>query len=418
IYGEPSDHLTAFAVTGTNGKTTTVYLLCELLALLGERTGLIGTVEMRSGDRVLPAGLTTPQAVDLQAILATMVADGVTALAMEVSSHALELHRVAGVKYAVAGFTNLSQDHLDFHQTMDSYFAAKAKLFTPEFAERGVVSVDGPWGRKLMANAAIPLISLATDYGDAGRNMVGLDWYVSDIAPFGSGSRFTLTELATGFEIQTSTDLPGSFNVQNAALAIVMVLASGMPRERVREAVMKGVSPTVPGRMEVIAAGDNTTPRVIVDFAHNTEALREALESLRGSSPRRLMVLFGAAGERDQGKRPAMGAAATELADVVYLTDDDPHEEDPAAIREAVRLGAEEAQAAAAAQGRKVEVIEIPERRAAIREVILAAAPGDTVLLAGRGHETTQPVGTADVPLDDRVEARAALASRMKRLSK
>jgi len=440
IYGQPHRQLVTFAVTGTNGKTTTAYLVNQLLTALGSKSGLIGTIEMRSGNHVLPSSLTTPDAADLQALLATMAEDAVTTLIMEVSSHALSLHRVDGVQYSVAGFTNLSQDHLDFHKTMAEYFAAKALLFTPEHAERGVVLVDDNWGRQLTQVATIPVTTIKTVFGDydaaarAGLDgesdyLPDVDWVVSDVRAHGTGSAFTLTS-SEGEVIDTFTPLPGSFNVQNAALAVVMVLASGVSVADMQAALVAngGVAAVVPGRMEVITLGDGATPRVIVDFAHNTEALREALASLQhdaaardtqitagqadSSTPGKLIVLFGAAGERDQDKRPKMGAAAVEGADVVYLTDDDPHEEDPAQIRQAVRIGAEAAVAAQLGAGRQVELIEIADRAQAIRAAILAAQPGDTVLLAGRGHETSQPVGHGSVPLDDRVEARAALAAR------
>lgn len=410
VYGEPHRRLVTFAVTGTNGKTTTAYLVNQLLTSLGSKSGLIGTIEMRSGDHVLPSSLTTPDAADLHALLATMAEDEVKTLIMEVSSHAISLHRVDGVQYSVAGFTNLSQDHLDFHKTMEEYFAAKAQLFTPGHAERGVILVDDKWGRELAKLASIPVATIKTPYGDCTE---AADWTVSEVRPAGTGSAFTLTA-RDGSVIETSTPLPGSFNVQNAALALIMVLASGVDLADLRKALAAngGVAAVVPGRMEVITPGDEATPRVIVDFAHNTEALREALASLQSSTNGRLIVLFGAAGERDQDKRPKMGAAAVEGADVVYLTDDDPHEEDPAQIREAVRLGAETAAAMELAAGRSVDIVEIADRATAIRDAILKAQPADTVLLAGRGHETSQPIGHENVPLDDRVEARTALAAR------
>jgi len=413
IYGFPAAQMRTFAITGTNGKTTTAYMLQYLLTALGLKTGLIGTVEMRSGDKVLPSKLTTPDAADLQAIIATMAEDNVQALAMEVSSHALALHRVDGVVYSVAGFTNLSQDHLDYHKTLADYFAAKALLFNPDHAQRGVVLIDDGWARKLAQIANIPVTTVQTEYGDAPANTA--DWVVSDVHPEAGGSAFTLSK-NDGIEvIKTHTTLPGTFNVQNAALALVMVLESGVSVTDLTEALERagGVNPIVPGRMETINRGVVGEPLVIVDFAHNTEALREALGSLKDKhGTGKLVVLFGAAGERDQGKRPAMGEAAVAGADVVYLTDDDPHGEDAAHIRNDVRVGIDAALAQAKAEGRAVEFHEIGERRDAIHAAIAAAAPGDTVLLAGRGHETIQQVGHEDRYLDDRIEARAALKAR------
>ena len=424
IYDAPAEQMTTFAVTGTNGKTTTAYLLQHLLMALGLKAGLIGTVEMRSGTHVLPSKLTTPDAADLQAILATMAEDDVQGLAMEVSSHALAMHRVDGVIYSVAGFTNLSQDHLDYHNTLEEYFAAKASLFTPEHATRGVILIDDEWGRKLAEIATIPVVTLRTPYDKAPPDDLkpDVDWQVTDIRAHGGGSEFTL-QGNDGTQIHTHTTLPGSFNVQNSALALVMVLESGISAAEVEAALEKvgGMNPVVPGRMEEITKGNAAEPRVIVDFAHNTEALREALSSLRSGlatdAGEKLVVLFGAAGERDQGKRPHMGAAAVDGADVVILTDDDPHGEDAEKIRADVRVGAETAVQQALLAGRQVELREIPERRDAIHIAISDAAPGDTVLLAGRGHETIQQVGHEDRYLDDRVEARAALDARRERLA-
>ncbi|ACZ30310.1 UDP-N-acetylmuramyl-tripeptide synthetase [Xylanimonas cellulosilytica DSM 15894] len=415
VYGSPAEHLTTFAVTGTNGKTTTTYQLDHLLRALGFTSGLIGTVEMRAGDRVLPSKLTTPEAADLQALLAAMHEDGVRTLAMEVSSHALALHRVDGVRYGVAGFTNLSQDHLDFHGDMQSYFEAKALLFTPEHARRGVVVVDDAWGLRMAEAAQVPVATLRTvPDGPAA------DWTVSDVEPHGTGTAFTVTH-KDGRTLRTSTTLPGHFNVANAALALVMVLEGGAHLTDVAEALAAsgGLAGVVPGRMEVIAAGTGAQaalPRVVVDFAHNTEALELALAALRPTTPGRLVVVFGATGDRDTGKRPAMGAAAVEGADVVVVTDDDPHGEDPAAVRAEVLAGARAAAAAAAGTGtadaRTVDVREVAPRDLAIRTAIAEAGAGDTVLIAGRGHETIQEVAGVDVQLDDRVEARAALNER------
>ena len=402
VYGSPADQLATFAVTGTNGKTTTTYQLDHLLRSLGFVSGLVGTVEMRSGDRVIPSRLTTPEAADLQALFAAMLEDGVRTLAMEVSSHALALHRVDGVRYGVAGFTNLSQDHLDFHGDMDSYFAAKALLFTPEHSRRGVVVVDDAWGERMAQAAQVPVATLRTVPGGTA------DWTVTDVEPHGTGSAFRVTH-TDGRTLRTSTTLPGDFNVANAALALVMVLEGGAHLEDVADALESGngLAGVVPGRMEVVSPGGAGTPRVVVDFAHNTEALELALGALRPTTPGRLSLVFGATGDRDKGKRPAMGAAAVAGADVVVVTDDDPHDEDPAAVRAAVLDGARAAQG-----GRAVDIREVAPRALAIREVIAAAGEGDTVLIAGRGHETVQEVAGVDVLLDDRVEARNALDER------
>lgn len=410
VFGSPADHLATFGVTGTNGKTTVTFQLDAMMRALGFTSGLIGTVEMRSGDRVLPSKLTTPEAADLQALLAAMREDGVRTLAMEVSSHALALHRVDGVRYGVAGFTNLSTDHLDFHGTMEAYFLAKAQLFTPEHARRAVVTVDDEWGERLAAWTELPVVTVRTlALRDGAREA---DWVVSGVEPHGTGTAFTITH-TDGRSLRTSVNLPGYFNVSNAALALVMVLEGGVSLADLQEALdaAGGIVPLVPGRMEVVDPGTpgSGQPRVIVDFAHNTEALELALDALRGTTRGRLVVVFGAAGDRDKGKRPRMGAAAVGRADVVVVTDDDPHGEDPAQIRAAVLAGAQEA-----AHGRRVVVREIADRAEAIAAAIAEADEDDTILVAGRGHETVQEVAGVDHALDDRVEARAALALRLR----
>ncbi|GAA1873118.1 UDP-N-acetylmuramoyl-L-alanyl-D-glutamate--2,6-diaminopimelate ligase [Myceligenerans crystallogenes] len=405
VYGSPAESLATFGLTGTNGKTTTTYQLDHLLRGIGHKGGLVGTVETRSGDRVLPSVLTTPEAADLQAVLAAMVEDGVDSLAMEVSSHAIAQHRVDGIVYDVAGFTNLTQDHLDFHGDLESYFAVKAELFTPARSRRGVVVVDDEHGVALAKRAEVPVATLSTGTGVRPLDD-SADWTVSDVAPDGTGSAFTLTH-ADGRSLRTRTSLPGGYNVANAALAVVMVLESGAPFDAVAGALARidGLAATVPGRMEVLAS----RPRVVVDFAHNTEALELALAALRPTTAGRLSVVFGATGDRDPGKRPFMGAAAVRGADVVVVTDDDPHGEDRASVRKAVLDGAHEA---LAEDGTTVEITEIADRAAAIAHAVAAADDDDTVLVAGRGHETIQEIAGEDHLLDDREEARAALAAR------
>jgi len=413
VYGNPAERLTTFGVTGTNGKTTTTYLVDHALRALGWKGGLIGTVEMRSGDRVLPSRLTTPEAADLQALLAAMREDAVSTLAMEVSSHALALHRVDGLVFDVVGFTNLSQDHLDFHGDLQEYFEAKSLLFTPEHARRGVVVVDDAWGERMVAAARVPVATLRV--GAPGEGGTPADWTVADVSatPAG-GTAFTLRH-RDGRAVRTSTSLPGGFNVANAALALTMVLEAGTDARDLEAALAAagGLDPAVPGRMEVVSRPPHA-PRVVVDFAHNPDALALALDALRPTTPGRLVVVFGATGDRDRGKRPTMGAVAVDGADVVVVTDDDPHGEDPAAIRAEVLPGALAARDAllAAPEPRDVVVQEVAPRARAIHEAVAAAGPHDTVLVAGRGHEVWQEIAGVDHPLDDRVEARAALAAR------
>ncbi|PFG35885.1 UDP-N-acetylmuramoylalanyl-D-glutamate--2,6-diaminopimelate ligase [Flavimobilis soli] len=400
VHGEPAAAMRTFGVTGTNGKTTTTFLLDHALRALGRRTGLVGTVESRFGDTVVPSTLTTPEAPELQGWLAAMVADDVDTLSMEVSSHSIAMHRVDGIVFDVVGFTNLSQDHLDFHGTLEDYFAVKAELFGPERARRGVVVVDDEWGARLAREARVPVTTVATTTVDADA-----DWTVQDVETEPGGSRFTLVH-RDGRRVATRVALPGGFNVANAALACVMLLESGVDADTLVAALgPEGFDARVPGRMEVLS----DAPRVVVDFAHNADALELALSSLRMTTPGRLVVVFGATGDRDRGKRPHMGAVAARFADVVVVTDDDPHSEPPGPIRAEVIAGA---RAVTGREGPGPEILEIAPRAEAIRQAVLSAAATDTVLLAGRGHETVQEVDGVDLPLDDRVEARAALAAR------
>jgi UDP-N-acetylmuramoyl-L-alanyl-D-glutamate--2,6-diaminopimelate ligase len=326
---------------------------------------------------------------------------GLSAAAMEVSSHAVAYQRVDGLVFDVAGFTNLTQDHLDLHNTMDEYFATKAELFTPHRAHKAVVTVDDEWGRRLAGTAGVPVTTLATAPGAAA------DWTVTSTAPRGLGTDFTLSGPG-GSTLTVHTGLPGSFNVANAALAAVMVLVSGVDVAEL-QAALDSADPftvAVPGRMQLVCG----EPAAVVDFAHNTDALARALEAVRSPEPgSRLIAVFGATGQRDQGKRPAMGAIAARLADTVIITDDDPHDEDAGDIRKDVLAGAEEAKAS---EKLPCEVLEVYPRAEAIRRAVELARPQDTILVAGRGHEVWQEVKGVNLALDDRVELRNALTAR------
>jgi UDP-N-acetylmuramoyl-L-alanyl-D-glutamate--2,6-diaminopimelate ligase len=391
-----------FGVTGTNGKTTTTYFINALLRSLGQKTGLVGTIEILAGREPIPSLLTTPESTDLHGLLALMRERGLEAASMEVSSHAVSFQRVDGVVFDVAGFTNLTQDHLDLHGTMDEYFSTKAELFTPRRARAAVVTVDDGWGRRLAATAEIPVTSLAATPAGAPA-----DWTVTDTAARGLGTDFTLRGPGGAF-LQVHTGLPGSFNVANAALAAVMVIASGVEVDAVQRALDRHdpFTVAVPGRMQLISE----EPAAVVDFAHNTDALARALEAVRPPLPgSRLIVVFGATGQRDQGKRPAMGAIAARLADTVIVTDDDPHDEDAAAIRADVLAGA---RAAKEQDSLDCGILEVFPRDAAIREAVEMAGPSDTILVAGRGHEVWQEVKGVNLALDDRVELRNALTAK------
>ena len=402
---------TLFGVTGTNGKTTTTYFVNALLQALGKKTGLIGTIEIVAGGKPIPSLLTTPESTDVHALLALMRERGLDAASMEVSSHAVAFRRVDGVVFDVVGFTNLTQDHLDLHGTMDDYYRTKAELFTPERARAAVVTVDDEWGRRLAAEAGLPVTTLATlQAGGRQAGTVGVpdaDWTVADPRPRGLGTEFTLRG-RTGTELRVHTGLPGAFNVSNAALALAMVLAGGADAAEVQAALDTSdpFTVAVPGRMQLVSA----QPAAVVDFAHNPDALARALEAVRSPDPAaKVIVVFGATGQRDQGKRPAMGAIAARLADVVIISDDDPHDEDAAAIRADVLVGATDAKEAEQLDCRIMEVF---PRDAAIREAVELAAPEDTILIAGRGHEVWQEVKGVNLALDDRVELRNALTAR------
>lgn len=398
VYGRPAADLLLLGVTGTNGKTTTVHLLDAALRAAGRRTGLVGTVEVRVGDERVPSSRTTPESPDVHALLAVMRERGVTACSMEVSSHALALHRVDGVVYDVAAFTNLSQDHLDFHRDMADYYAAKATLFTPARSRRGVVCVDDEWGRRLARQAAVPVVTVTT------RPDADADWTAGPGQPDPSGTTtaFTLRH-RDGRRHRLVSPLPGDFNVANTALAFVVLLEAGLDPE----AAAAGLAgaPGVPGRMEPVRTGAPGEPLALVDYAHTPDALAAALRALRPATPGRLVVVLGAGGDRDPGKRPAMGEAAARGADLVVVTDDNPRSEDPATIRAAVLQGARAAGGA--------DVLEVPDRAEAVAVALAATTgPQDTVLLAGKGHESGQEVDGTVHPFDDRVVLRAALAAR------
>ena len=389
VYGDPVASLRTFGVTGTNGKTTTTFLLDGGLRAAGMHTGLIGTIETRVGNERLPSTRTTPEATDLHALFAVMREAGATAVAMEVSSHALALGRVDGVVFDVAGFTNLSQDHLDFHADLEEYFAAKARLFTPSHARAGVANGADAHGRRLAETAPIAMSTYALT-GEA-------DWSVRDVDLRGGGSTFTVIA-PDGVSVPAAVQLPGSFNVGNAVLAIAMLVTAGIPLD-VAAAGVASVS-GVPGRMERIDEGQDFL--ALVDYAHTPDAVETLLSAVRTMTRGRVIAVLGCGGDRDRGKRPLMGAALARGADIAILTSDNPRSEDPAAILADMSAGAR------AAHGRSVLHSEL-DRAAAIRHAITTARPGDTVVVAGKGHEQGQDIGGVVTPFDDRDVVRAAI---------
>ncbi|GAA1683295.1 UDP-N-acetylmuramoyl-L-alanyl-D-glutamate--2,6-diaminopimelate ligase [Kribbella yunnanensis] len=387
IYGEPTNQMRLLGITGTNGKTTTSFLLDAVLRRLGP-AGMIGTIQTRIGDEVVKSTRTTPEATDLQALFAVMREQSVQWCSMEVSSHALAMGRVDGARYAVAGFTNLTQDHLDFHKTFEEYFAAKASLFTPERCDLAVVNIDDEYGRRLAAQTVVPLVTVSTTRP--------ADWTVTDSHLSEHGT--TVIDIqGPGETLTVEITLPGDFNVANALLATVMLRQVGVPAEEIAAGLRYAA---VPGRMETFTRDDGL--QVIVDYAHTPDAVALALQAARGATKGRLFAVVGCGGDRDPGKRPAMGAAAARTADVVIVTDDNPRSEDPASIRAAAIDGAREAVPA-------VDLHEIGDRRQAIATAIELAGPGDTVVVLGKGHETGQDVGGVIHPFDDRETVRELL---------
>ncbi len=393
VHGRPSDELLLVGVTGTNGKTTVVTLLEAVLARAGGGTGVIGTLGVRLHGTSVPSPRTTPEATDLQRLLRDLRTRGADAVAMEVSSHGLALHRVDGARFAVVGFTNLTRDHLDFHGDMSAYLAAKARLFTPALADRGVVLVDAPGAADLRAAARIPL----TLVGEDGADLVVRDRHVG---PDGSSAVL----LTPDGPVAIRTGLLGAHNLDNALLAAAMALTAGVPAAAVTAGLAAASAPA--GRLEPVAAPEGVAaPRVLVDYAHTPDAVATVVGVGRGLTSGRVAVVVGAGGDRDREKRPAMGAAAA-AADVVVVTDDNPRGEDPAAIRAEVLAGAR-----AAVGPRDVEVLEVADRAAAIAAAVTRTGAGDLVLVLGKGHETGQERAGEVLPFDDRVAAARVLAA-------
>ncbi|MEV4709504.1 UDP-N-acetylmuramoyl-L-alanyl-D-glutamate--2,6-diaminopimelate ligase [Actinoplanes sp. NPDC049316] len=392
IYGDPTASLTVIGLTGTAGKTSTAYLVESGLRAAGLTTGLIGTVETRLGDLVVDSVRTTPEATDLHAILAAAVERGVQAVVMEVSSHALAMGRVGGVRFTVGGYTNFGLDHLDFHADADDYFAAKAKLFDGR-CRFEVLNADDP--------ALKPLYKPGTiDYSAAGDTAAS--WSASAVTGDAFGQRFTAHGPAG--DVDAGVALPGRHNVANALLALAALTAAGVDPQVAADGI--AACPGVPGRLERVESPGDVLG--VVDYAHKPDAIVAALTALRELATARggrLVCVIGAGGDRDKGKRPLMGAAAARGADLVVVTDDNPRTEDPAAVRAAVRQGAEQA-------GTPAKIIEVAGRRAAVDEAVRLAGPGDVVAVLGKGHERGQEVNGEVLPFDDRIELAAALAVR------
>ena len=395
VYGDPARALRLVAVTGTQGKTTTTRLAEAGLQTAGVPAAVVGTVGTRIDGVDVKTSLTTPEAPDLHALFAVMRERGVRACAMEVSSHALVMGRVDGVVFDVAVFTNLGRDHLDFHTDVEDYFRAKASLFTPERARLGLVNVDDEHGRRLTREATVPLRTFSSAGADA-------DWTARDLRMTPGGSSFTV-HTPGGDSFPAEVPLAGDFNVSNALAAIAGFGEAGFDPRAVADGI--AASGGVPGRLERVDAGQEFL--AVVDYAHKPDAVTAALSTLRPLTTGRLVVVIGAGGDRDRGKRAAMGEIAARLADVLVVTDDNPRTEDPARIREAVLEGAR-----TVPEGERAEVHEVGDRREAIRLAVSLAGPGDALVVAGKGHETGQEVDGTVYPFDDRDVLREELSRR------
>ena len=385
----PSQGMTCLGVTGTNGKTTTTYLL-EAIGKADHRTvGVIGTTGARVAGVPVPLAHTTPEAPELQALLARMRDDGVGMVAMEVSSHALDQHRVDGTRFAAVAFTNLSHDHLDFHGSFDRYFEAKARLFTPWFTDAAAIGIDDARGPELAARArtqGLTVVSYAIDR-DA-------DLRATEARPTATGMDFVLTDGRTGESVDISLSLIGRLNVLNALAAAATATLVGLDLETIARGL--AAAGVMPGRLERIDAGQPFA--VVVDYAHTPDALEHALAATRvHAGDHRLIAVVGCGGDRDRAKRPKMGALVATRADAAIITSDNPRSESAATIADEMVAGIP--------SGSGTVVVEL-DRRLAIRRAIGGATPGDVVLIAGKGHEVGQTAGTRTVPFDDRVVAR------------
>ncbi|CAM5644728.1 UDP-N-acetylmuramoyl-L-alanyl-D-glutamate--2,6-diaminopimelate ligase OS=Streptomyces tendae OX=1932 GN=murE PE=3 SV=1 [Streptomyces tendae] len=392
IYGHPGRDLLQIGITGTSGKTTTAYLV-EGGLRTAKSTGLIGTVEMRIGDERIKSERTTPEATDLQALFAVMRERGTEAVAMEVSSHALVLGRVDACVFDIAVFTNLSPEHMEFHSGMEDYFQAKAQLFTPERSRLGVVNVDDEYGRRLAREATVPVVTYSAEgHPDA-------DWRADEVEVGPLDSTFTVLG-PKGERIAAKSPLAGPFNVANTLAAIVALATAGLDPQSAADGV--AAVPGVPGRLERVDEGQPFF--AVVDYAHKTDAVESVLRALRKVTEGRLHVVLGCGGDRDTTKREPMGAAVARFADTAVLTSDNPRSEDPLAILATMLQGA--ASVPAHERG-EVQVFE--DRAAAIAAAVARAEPGDTVLVAGKGHEQGQDIAGVVRPFDDRQVLREAI---------
>lgn len=412
FYGAPSSRLCLVGVVGTNGKTTVTYLLESIFSAAGWSAGVLGTVNYRYGGKVLASPHTTPESLEMHRILREMADDGVSHVIAEVSSHSLDLRRVDDCAFDLGIFTNLTQDHLDYHKTMDNYFEAKKRFFREVLPSgkksagpRMAVNGDDPWGRRLLAEVDLPALSYGVD--------LPCDVRARDVGLSLGGIRATVETAAGRFQV--SSPLVGRFNLYNALAAVTAATALGVPEEAIRRGI--AAMKQVPGRLEKI--GGPGDPQVFVDYAHTEDALKRVLQNLSGFKKEgRLLTVFGCGGDRDRGKRPRMGRAAAELSDLLLLTSDNPRTEEPMEIIRQIESGIPSEvmrkvppnEFAGRTPGRHYSVV--PDRAAAIAKIIACAGPSDMVLIAGKGHEDYQILGNRRIAFDDRLVAGSALAGR------
>jgi len=403
VYGAPTSALHTVGITGTNGKTTTAYLLKQAIEGVSAKPALVGTTGLVAAGAERPSLHTTPEGDDISRFARQALDDGATHLVLEVSSHGLSMHRADALDFEVVAFTNLSRDHLDFHHSMERYGEAKARLFTELAPKRAVIHVDDPFGAELAARVSVPVIRCSRRPG-SDAEIAATEWSVTR-----AGIHAEVQTPAGGVLLRSP--MLGEHNLENLLVALGCAHALGLDLNAVAKAWESAEGS--PGRLERIAHPHDVT--VLVDYAHTHDALRRVLETMRDVTPNRLIVVFGAGGDRDKGKRPQMGRVGVQSADLCVLTSDNPRSEDPQRILDEVEAGAKQA------GGTRIEPGELAgathgyctliDRKEAIETAVRAARTGDTVLLAGKGHETYQITGTERTHFDDREEARAAIAS-------
>ena len=382
IYGHPESKLKLVGVTGTNGKTTTTHMLRSMFLDSGEHVGVIGTLGTYLDQESIPAARTTPESTDLYALLAIMLERGITYVFMEVSSHALELDRVLGLQFDVAVFTNLTQDHLDFHGSMENYFEAKAKLFNPSYAKSAVICVDDEWGKKLLEKTTIPAISI----GKSG------DWETHLAKSTEIGFTKQEIKLSDGSQFTLEVNMLGSYNATNASCALAASELLGLPFAQ-GLASLRSIR-AIPGRLESVKIASQGT--VIVDYAHTPDAVATALKAISESCSGQLITVIGCGGDRDASKRPIMGQVASQLSNVVIVTDDNPRSEDASQIRSEVMAGVD---------SQSAQIFEVGNRREAIAMALRMAKSNDVIAILGKGHESGQEINGEVFPFDDRLVA-------------